>query len=89
MAMIEYVVVGYITVLSMIGYVLMGVDKNRARKKAWRIPESTLLGVALVGGGIGCFLGMHTFRHKTRHKKFTILLPLTAVVYLTLILQII
>ena len=51
-------------------------DKRKARKKKWRIPESTLMLVALIGGSIGCLSGMYLFRHKTRHPKFTVGVPL-------------
>ena len=50
-------------------------DKQRARHGAWRIPESTLMGVALAGGSIGAMGGMYLVRHKTRHPKFYIGIP--------------
>lgn len=50
-------------------------DKQRARKNYWRIPESTLLTAAALGGSIGSLLGMYTFRHKTKHLKFTLGIP--------------
>lgn len=75
-------VTGYILILSLLGFVLMGVDKHKARKKAWRIPEKTLILVALLGGGIGSFVGMYVFHHKTKHAKFFVLLPLIAGLYL-------
>ena len=50
-------------------------DKLIAKKKKWRIPEATLMTVAAVGGSIGSLAGMYTFRHKTRHPKFTIGIP--------------
>lgn len=53
----------------------MLVDKHKARKKRWRIPERTLIGSALLGGSVGALLGMYTFRHKTRHLKFTLGVP--------------
>lgn len=51
-------------------------DKYKARKKLWRIPEATLIGVAVIGGSVGALAGMYTFRHKTKHPKFTIGVPL-------------
>lgn len=51
-------------------------DKYKARKKLWRIPEATLMGVAVIGGSVGALAGMYTFRHKTKHPKFTIGVPL-------------
>lgn len=50
-------------------------DKHKARKKKWRIPEATLMTVALFGGSLGSWLGMYTFRHKTRHLKFVLGVP--------------
>jgi len=50
-------------------------DKRKAKKKAWRIPEATLMGIAALGGSLGCLLGMYTFRHKTKHLKFTLGVP--------------
>lgn len=55
---------------SIIGFILMGVDKSKAKRGAWRIPEKTLLGTALLGGGAGVWLGMEVFRHKTKHWYF-------------------
>ena len=71
----------YLIIMSVTGYVAMGIDKRRAIKKGWRISERTLLLIALLGGGIGSFLGMRMFRHKTKHLKFNIILPLSAALY--------
>ena len=60
----------YITIINIIGFTLMGVDKKRAIRNAWRIPEATLFGTALLGGALGCTLGMRYFHHKTRHWYF-------------------
>jgi uncharacterized membrane protein YsdA (DUF1294 family) len=51
-------------------------DKIKAKKNKWRIPEATLMGVAAIGGSIGAIAGMYCFRHKTKHVKFTVGLPL-------------
>lgn len=75
MEKLNYLVLGYFSLLSLIGFVTMGIDKQRARTKAWRIPEKTLLFIAFLGGGPGSMLGMYTFRHKTKHVKFIILIP--------------
>ena len=53
----------------------MLIDKRKAQKNLWRIPERILLGIAICGGSIGTFLGMNTFRHKTKKLKFSIGLP--------------
>lgn len=49
--------------------------RKKPQKKRWRIPERTLLGVAALGGSVGVLLGMYTFRHKTKHRKFTLGVP--------------
>ena len=60
----------YVVVMSLAGFLLMGADKRAARSGAWRLPEKTLLMVALIGGSPGILLGMRVFRHKTRHFLF-------------------
>ena len=62
--------------LSVVAFVLYAVDKNRARRRKWRIPEATLILIAALGGAPGAFLAMQMFRHKTKHVKFIILVPL-------------
>ena len=66
----------YLCIINAIGFALMLLDKLKAKKKLWRIPEATLFTVAVIGGSLGCLLGMYTVRHKTRHLKFTIGMPL-------------
>lgn len=58
----------------------MGIDKSRARKRAWRIPEAHFFIVALIGGSIGSILGMQIFRHKTRHWYFAVGMPAILVI---------
>ena len=65
--------------MSVIGFALMGADKRRAEKGAWRIPEKVLFGVSFLLGGVGSLVGMFVFRHKTKHASFRILLPVSAV----------
>lgn len=76
----------YIIGLSLLGFGMMGVDKRRARRKEWRIPEKTLLIIAFIGGGIGSLVGMYVFRHKTKHIKFIVLLPISAVLVIMFLL---
>ena len=66
----------YLLIINAVGFVLMLVDKFKARKNLWRIPESTLMGAAALGGSIGVLAGMYTVRHKTKHLKFTLGVPL-------------
>ena len=78
----------YLLIVNAAAFLLMLVDKQKAKKKLWRIPESTLLLSAAIGGSIGSLAGMYTFRHKTKHLKFTLgvpailILQIAAVLYL-------
>ena len=65
----------YLLIINALGFLLMLADKRMAQKKLWRIPESTLLLSAAIGGSIGSLAGMYTFRHKTKHLKFTLGIP--------------
>ena len=65
----------YLLIINAAGLLVMLADKQYARKNLWRIPEATLLAVAVVGGSIGMLIGMYTVRHKTRHLKFTLGVP--------------
>lgn len=65
----------YFTAVNLAGLFLMGLDKYKAKKHLWRIPESTLFIVAIIGGSIGSIIGMYAFRHKTRHWYFVYGLP--------------
>lgn len=69
----------YLLIVNALSFLLMLIDKQKARKKKWRVPEATLMGFAAIGGSIGALMGMYTFRHKTLHKKFTIGIPLILV----------
>ena len=76
--MVKYFVV-YLLVVNLITFLLYAIDKRRAIRKAWRIPESVLIGFAAIGGSVGAFLAMLVFRHKTKHAKFTVGVPLILV----------
>lgn len=69
------ILTGYLFIINIIGFALMGIDKKRAVRGAWRISEASLFWVALAGGALGCTLGMHRFRHKTRHWYFRYGMP--------------
>ena len=66
----------YLLIINAAGFLLMLVDKWKAKKNRWRIRESTLLIVAALGGSVGSLAGMYLFRHKTLHLKFTVGIPL-------------
>ena len=65
----------YLALVNAVAFLLMLVDKIKAKKNLWRIKESTLILSAVLGGSIGALAGMYTFRHKTLHHKFTIGIP--------------
>lgn len=65
----------YLLIVNAAAFLLMLVDKQKAKRKLWRIPEATLLLSAAIGGSIGSLAGMYTFRHKTKHLKFTLGVP--------------
>lgn len=65
----------YLIVINLIGFFIMYIDKQKARKEQWRIPEKMIFLITLLGGGIGTIVGMYKFRHKTKKLKFTIGLP--------------
>lgn len=78
----------YLLIVNAAGFLLMLVDKFKAKKNLWRIPEATLMGAALIGGSIGCLIGMYTARHKTRHLKFTLGIPLILAAQIALVIWI-
>jgi uncharacterized membrane protein YsdA (DUF1294 family) len=75
----EMIIYTSIAILNVITFLVYGIDKWKAKKEKWRIPESTLLLLAVVGGSIGALLGMKVWHHKTMHKKFKYGIPLIIV----------
>ena len=75
----------YLIAVNLIGFALMGIDKYKAKKRAFRIPEATLFIVAIIGGSIGSILGMYAFRHKTRHWYFVYGMPAILILQILLI----
>lgn len=92
MALIEALglknIVIYLLVINVIAFLAMGLDKWKAKRGAWRIPEQTLMSLVLLGGGIGGIAGMYVFRHKTKKVRFFVgfpvilILEIVACVYL-------
>ncbi len=78
------IISGYLLLASLVAFFLFAADKIAAKKGHWRIPEKTLLLSAAFGGALGAFLGMYLLRHKTKHRIFTILVPLLLVVWIAL-----
>lgn len=75
----------YIILMNIIGFALMGIDKWKAKNHAWRVPESTLFIVAIIGGSIGSIIGMRVFHHKTRHWYFVYGMPAILIIQLLII----
>ena len=74
----------YLAAVNLLDFILMGADKSKAKRGAYRIPEATLLLFAILGGSVGGILGMLLFRHKTRHAAFALGLPLILLAQLAL-----
>ena len=67
---ITTIIIFYLIIITLITFFLYGIDKWKAKRARWRIPESVLLGMAAIGGSIGAWLGMRVWHHKTQHAKF-------------------
>jgi len=78
----------YVLIINLIGYFAMLIDKKKAIRGAWRIPEKTLFTIALLYGSIGVSLGMKRFRHKTKHKSFAIGIPMIEIIQLIMLIVI-
>ena len=72
-------IVYYLIFVNLMSFLAFLVDKNMARKKKWRIPEKSLMTLAIFGGSLGSLIGMHVMRHKTQKKKFTFGIPVILV----------
>ena len=75
----------YLLLINAVGFILMLIDKYKAKKNLWRIPEATLMLIAALGGSIGSLMGMYTVRHKTKHPKFTIGIPIILVIQILIV----
>ena len=79
----------YLLLINAVGFALMLIDKGKAKHNRWRIKEATLMTVAALGGSVGSLLGMYTVRHKTKHIKFTVGIPLILVAQIALAIYLI
>ena len=79
----------YLLIINLLGFLIMYVDKKRAKKDRWRISEHTLFLFTWLGGGIGTILGMYKFRHKTLKKKFTIGMPIILILEIAFLIYMI
>ena len=75
----------YLLIINAVSLVLMLADKLKAKKNAWRIPEATLMSIAAIGGSVGALIGMQLFRHKTKHPKFSIGIPVLLALHIVLL----
>ena len=73
--MLYKILAAYLVIVNLLGFAVMGIDKKRAIRGAWRISEASLFLTALMGGSLGCTLGMHYFHHKTKHWYFRYGMP--------------
>lgn len=78
----------YVLVINFVAFLAMGLDKWKAKRDAWRIPEQTLMSLVLLGGGIGGIAGMYTFRHKTKKPRFFVGFPVILIVEIALVIYI-
>lgn len=80
----SHIVIIYLVLINLTAFGLMGLDKRKAKKNLWRIPEKTLFLSAILGGSAGAIAGMYVFHHKTRHWYFVIGMPLILVIQIGL-----
>ncbi len=80
-----YIVTMYYLIINIMLFLIMTIDKLKACRGLWRVSESFLLFLALLGGAFDIYLSMVLFRHKTRHKKFTIIVPLLCFFHIVVI----
>ncbi len=85
MTTIQKIAIVYIIIANIVGLSVMGIDKRKAIRHKWRIPEKTLFLVSILGGSIGTWAGMYLFHHKTKHWYFVIGMPLILIVQLVLL----
>ena len=78
-------IISYFIIINLVGFFIMGADKRRAKKHAFRIPEATLFTIAVIGGSLGSIIGMYYFHHKTRHWYFVYGMPLILILQVALL----
>lgn len=85
---LKTIIIFYLVIINIITFFLYGVDKWKAQRSRWRVPESVLLGMAAIGGSVGAWLGMRVWRHKTQHAKFRFGVPIILIVQVALLVWI-
>lgn len=76
----------YLLIMNMAGIIICGIDKKRAVRHWWRIPERQIFLIAALGGSVGVLIGMYGFRHKTKHRQFTLGIPLILLCQIILVI---
>jgi Predicted membrane protein len=89
MNLFEWIAFIYLIIVNIVGFAAMGIDKSKAKRKAWRIPEKTLFLISIIGGSLGTLTGMYLFRHKTRHWYFVVFMPMILLVHIIIVVKII
>lgn len=84
MGSMEIRILGWLLIINAVAFVTYGVDKYKAKHDMWRIPESTLISLAVAGGGLGALAGMFFWHHKTRKAKFQIAVPACIIMWVVL-----
>ncbi len=84
LGMQQTILIYYFLAINFVAFILFGIDKLKARKNLWRIPEATLLLIAVIGGSIGAWMGMYVWHHKTMHLKFKYGVPIILVAQVAL-----
>ena len=82
----EQLIFIYLVAINVVTFFMYGIDKWKAKRSKWRIREATLLGMAVIGGSIGAWLGMRVWHHKTMHKKFQFGIPLILIIQLAIVI---
>ncbi|MGM9804132.1 MAG: DUF1294 domain-containing protein [Muribaculaceae bacterium] len=86
MGTLHQLTLGYLLAVNIAAFIMFGIDKLKAKKGKWRIPEATLLLLAAIGGSIGALTGMKLWHHKTLHKKFKYGIPIILILQIALII---
>lgn len=86
--LIMKIVFAYLAIINLVGFFIMGYDKNKAEAGEWRVAEKKLFLIALIGGALGMYLGMSTFRHKTKHWSFVLGIPFLIILQIGITLYI-